>query len=313
MLLYNVITYMQTDTKISLFPLSYPQENVNRIFDSLDVSDTTRLDYKYRIGSFLDYTRKHGININSFLEYKRSLASRTDYSVSTKNKYLAAAKIFLKELNRQGILPNDITQNVKSFSQDKKHKKDGLDTEEINKLCAFIAQLPITQENTRLRAIVALLTLQGLRQVEIVRLDVKDIDLVFKKANVQGKGRDDKELIDLHPETVKALQSYLKTNKIADGSLFQSRSNNNINQRMTTRAIREIVKQALNQLGIEKTVHGFRHYFTTTLIKNYKGDLLQVAGYTRHKGLEMLQVYNDSIKKQEDLPRYYNAFKGVSF
>ena len=203
---------MQSDAKLSLFPVSYPQENVNLIFDSLDVSDTTRQDYKYRIGSFLDYTRKHGVNMNSFLEYKRLLASRTDYSISTKNKYLAAAKIFLKELNRQGILPYNITQNVKSFSQDKKHKKDGLDTGEINKLCQFIAQLPITQENTRLRAIVALLTLQGLRQVEIIRLDVKDIDLISKKANVQGKGRDDKELIDLHPETIKALQSYLKTN-----------------------------------------------------------------------------------------------------
>ena len=137
---------MQAVKKISLFPVSYPQENVNRIFDSLDVSDTTRLDYKYRIGAFLDYTRKHGININSFLDYKRCLSSRTDYSVSTKNKYLAAAKIFLKELNRKGILPNDITQNVKSFSQDKKHKKDGLNTEEINSLCSFIGQLPITQE-----------------------------------------------------------------------------------------------------------------------------------------------------------------------
>jgi len=289
------------------------QDNINRIFDALDVSDTTRDDYKYRIGSFLDYSKAHGINNNSFLEYKRSLAERTDYSVSTKNKYLASAKIFLKELNRQGMLPTDITQNVKSFSQDKKHKKDGLDTEEINRLCEFIGQLPVSQENTRLRAIVALLTLQGLRQVEIVRLDIKDIDLISKKAFVQGKGRDDKELIDLHPETVKALQSYLKSNKVADGSLFQSRSNNHKNKRMTTRAIREIVKQALNQLGIEKTVHGFRHYFATTLIKTYKGDLLEVAQYTRHKGLEMLQVYNDSIKKQEDLPRYYNAFKGVSF
>lgn len=304
---------MQSDTKISLFPVSYPQENINHIFDSLDVSDTTREDYKFRINLFLEHTKKHGININSFLEYKKALANRTDYSVSTKNKYLAAAKIFLKELNRQGILPIDITQNVKSFTQEKKHKKDGLNTEEITRLCEFIAQLPVSEQTSRLRAIVALLTLQELRQVEIVRLDVKDIDLVSKKAFVHGKGRDDKELIDLHPETVKALQNYIKVNKVADGVLFPSKSNNHRNQRMTTRAVREIVKEALTQLGIEKTVHGFRHYFTTTLIKTYKGDLLEVAQYTRHRGLEMLQVYNDSIKKQEDLPRYYNAFKGVNF
>lgn len=152
-----------------------------------------------------------------------------------------------------------------------------------------------------------------MRQVEIVRLDVKDLDLVAKKACIQGKGRDDTERIDLHPETVKAIQAYLKTNNVADGVLFPCRSNNHKNQRLTTRAIREIVKQTLKELHIEKTVYGFRHYFTTTLIKTYKGDLLQVAGYTRHKGLEMLQVYNDAIRKEADLPRYYGAFKGVSF
>src|SRR5258708_15961181 len=118
----------------------------------------------------------------------------------------------------------------------------------------------------RLRAIIALLTLQGLRQVEIVRLDVKDIDLVSKKAFIQGKGRDDKELIDLHPETVKAIKEYLKINNIADGVLFTSRSNNHKNQRLTTRSVRELVKQAMNELGIKKTVNGSRHYITTTLI-----------------------------------------------
>ena len=40
-----------------------------------------------------------------------------DFSVSTKNKYLVTARIFLKELNRLGFLPADITQNVKSFAQ----------------------------------------------------------------------------------------------------------------------------------------------------------------------------------------------------
>jgi integrase len=66
-------------------------------------------------------------------------------------------------------------------------------------------------------------------------------------------------------------------------------------------------------LDIEKSTHGFRHYFTTKLIKTYKGDLLEVAQYTRHRGLEMLQVYNDSVKREADLPRYYETFSKVSF
>jgi len=287
------------------------RDKASKVFDLLDVSEATRKDYKYRIGLFLDFTGERGFNRNSFLEFKRSLAERTDLSVATKNKYLATAKIFLKEANRQGFLPADITQNIKTFSQSKKHKRDGLNDEEMSKLTEAVKVLPATPQNARLKAIISLLVFQGLRQVEITRLDVKDIDFISKTAFIQGKGQDDKEPINLHPEAIKAIQGYLKSNKIADGALFTSQSNNNKNQRLTTRAIRDIVKKTLNDLGIEKTTHGFRHYFTTTLIKTYKGDLLEVAQYTRHKSLEMLQVYNDNINRKADLPRYYQAFSGV--
>ena len=291
--------------------ISNPQAKAEKVFDLLDVSEATRQDYKYRIGLFLDFTQERGFNRNSFLEFKRALAERTDLAVSTKNKYLATAKIFLKEANRQGALPADITQNIKTFSQNKKHKRDGLNDEEIRTLTNARQALPETPTNARLKAILSLLVFQGLRQVEVIRLDVKDVDFISKTAFIQGKGQDDKEPINLHPEAIKAIQGYLKGNRIADGALFTSQSNNNKNKRLTTRAIRDIVKETLNALGIEKTTHGFRHYFTTTLIKTYKGDLLEVAQYTRHKSLEMLQVYNDNINRKADLPRFYRAFDGV--
>jgi integrase/recombinase XerC len=289
------------------------QDKAKKIFDLLDVSEATRQDYKYRIDLFLDFISERGFNRNSFLEFKRVLADRTDLAVSTKNKYLATAKIFLKEANRQGALPADITQNIKTFSQSKKHKRDGLNDDEIKTLTEAMQQLPETLQNARLKAILSLLVFQGLRQIEIIRLDVKDVDFISKTAFIQGKGQDDKEPINLHPETIKALQGYLKSNKIADGALFISQSNNSKNKRLTTRAIRDIVKKTLDTLGIDKTTHGFRHYFTTTLIKTYKGDLLEVAQYTRHKSLEMLQVYNDNINRKADLPRFYKAFSGVKF
>jgi integrase/recombinase XerC len=217
----------------------------------------------------------------------------------------------LKELSRQGL--PDITQNVKAFSQDKKHKRDGVNQEEMQLLVTKLQQLERTPQNARLKAMLSLLALQGLRQIELTRLDVKDIDLVGMTAFVLGKGRDDKEKISLHPETVKALKEYLKLNKKASGPLFTSISNWHTGQRLTTRAVRKIITGFLRKLGIEKTTHGFRHYFTTTLIKTYQGNLLEVAQYTRHRGLGMLQVYNDAVKKEADLPKFYNAFKGVSF
>lgn len=287
--------------------------NIESMFDSLDVSANTRREYKDRIGMFLEFAQEQGFNRNSFLEFKRNLAQRPDLAVSTKNKYLATAKVFLKEATKQGALPVDITQNVKTFSQSKKHKRDGLSEAEIQTLTTSLQALSPSPSNDRLKAILSLLVFQGLRQIEITRLDVKDVDFVSKIAFIQGKGQDDKEPINLHPEALKALQAYVKSNKVADGALFTSQSNNSKAQRLSTRAVRDVVNKTLRSLGISKTTHGFRHYFTTKLIETYKGDLLEVARYTRHKSLEMLQVYNDNINHKADLPRFYGAFAGVKF
>lgn len=283
------------------------------VFDLLDVSVSTRYDYQARISIFLTFIREHGLDRNSFLAFKRSLTDRTDISVATKNKYLVTARILLKELNRQGVLPADITQNIKSFSQSRKHKKDGLTEAEVTVLAEKLRELPTTPANTRLKAIISLLCLQGLRQIEVIRLNVQDLHLARKVAYIQGKGRDDLEPISLHPETVRMLREYLRTNQIADGPLFVSNSNNSLRQRLSTRSLRYIVQECFNGLGIDKSVHGLRHYYATKLIRAYQGDLLQVARYTRHSSISTLEIYFDDVQSEADLPRYYQTFEGVRF
>lgn len=287
------------------------KEKANHIFDLLDVAEATRQDYKARIGLFFDFIEVGGFDRDSFLKFKRHLAERTDLAVASKNKYLITAKIFLNELNRRGIIPVNITQNVKVFSQSRRHKKEGLTDEEVAILSEKLQQLEDNPKTLRLKAVLGFLLLQGLRQCEIVRLDIKDIDLANKLAFIRGKGQDDKEIINLHPETVLTLKNYLRSNKIADGALFVSQSNNNRSKRLTTRGLRKIVKEFFYQSGINKSIHGTRHFFVSQLVKNYKGDLLEVARYSRHKSLEMLQVYNDNIKLKADLPRFYETFEDI--
>lgn len=292
---------------------SFDDKLLLNVFNGLDVRVETRKEYSYFLKRFLEFISENTLDINSFRAYKAHLSKRTDLSVSTKNKLLTSARIFLKEMSRTGQLPFDITLNTKCFSQSKKHKKEGLNDDEIELLVEKLRSLPLTAKNCRLKAAICLLGFQGLRQCEVVRLDVSDLDLANKIAYVRGKGMDDKEPVNLHPATATILLEYLKFGKIADGAVFVSWSNNGRNQRMTTNALRMIIKDFLMPLEIHKSVHGFRHYFTTKLIKTYKGDLLEVARYTRHKSLEMLQVYNDNIKLRADLPRFYSAFKGANF
>src|SRR3989338_4404640 len=229
------------------------------VFDALDAREMTRKDYKARIGLFLSHIAGSGLNRNSFLDFKRYLEKRADYTVSTKNKYRTCGRVFLKELNRQGILPADITQNIRTFAQLKKHKREGLNEKEILALVQKIKELPDNPRNTRLRAFFCLLAFQGLRQIEIIRLDVKDVNLADKTAFIQGKGRDDKELVHLAPETVRALKNHIRLNRAGSGALFKSIRDRK-EERLSTMAIKREVGGLLKSLGIDKTVHGFRHF-----------------------------------------------------
>lgn len=284
----------------------------NSIFDCIDVTENTRKEYLTRIKHFIHFVKLHGLNFNTYLEYKRYLSSIDTLSVSTKNKYLISAKIFIDGLNSLQRLPFQINTKVRGFKQSKLHKKDGLCDEDISKIVNYCSSLEPTIQNLRLKSILSLLIFQGLRQVEITRLNVIDINLKDKVAYIIGKGQDDKELIHLHPSTVKTLKTYLQIYRVRDGALFRSESNFSSGSRLTTKSIREIIKKVLNELDIDGSTHGFRHFFITKLIKSYKGELLTVSKYSRHRSIQMLEVYNDEIIREQDLPRFYNVFSDIT-
>lgn len=282
------------------------------IFDSLDITEETKKDYLARLPQFAGWLHRNGITHDTLLHYKQYLRSRTDLGIASKNKYLAVARIAMKEMYRRGAISVDLSLNVKSFQQSNKHKVEGLTEQEVEKLCEYLRELPDTFKAVRLRAIIALLLYQGLRQIEIVRLDVADVRLSTSQLNVLGKGRDDKEPLYLHPQTVKTLKAYLRSSIVKDGALFTSLWGQAKGTRLTTRGLRLLVKDVLTAVGVDKTVHGFRHYFTTTLVKAYQSDLLRVAHYTRHRSIETLQVYNDSLLDRQDLAKYYSMFSSYS-
>jgi integrase len=295
-------------TKYESFNSEELKNKAETFFDYLDVSQHTIQEYKYRIGLFIDFIGDNGFSRNSFLEFKRYLAGREDFSVATKNKYLATSRIFLKELYRLGIVPVEITVNIKSFNQSNRHKREGLNHSEIELLVNRIHDLPNDERNTRLKALFCLLVFQGLRQIEITRIDVKDLDLVSRKAFIQGKGRDDKEAIHLLPQTVKTLKTYMQVNKVASGVLFKSFGNRK-GTRISTMTIKREIKALFKESNIDKTVHGLRHYYITTLLEKF--DVRDVRKFSRHKSLEMLIVYDDEIDishKSEEVAKCFKEF-----
>lgn len=199
-----------------------------KVLSSLDVSEQTLKDYNYRIPLFIRFSKDEIWDREILLRYKRYLAGISKYSISTKNKYLATAKLFVKQLFRKGFIPNDISQTTKSFPQIKKHKKVGFTENEVVRITEYLMSLDNSKPNVRRKALIALMLFQGLRQIEIVRLTVEDLNLNTGTAMVQSKGSLDKEMIYLHPETIKVLKQLLKEWKLSSGYVFVGEKGNPI-------------------------------------------------------------------------------------
>jgi integrase len=203
-------------------------------------------------------------------------------------------------------MPLDVPLTVRQFRQSKRHRRQGLTDSEVQMLGIKLKYFPKTQRNSRLRALFALLAFQGLRQIEIVRLDVEDINLVRKTALIHGKGEDDKEIIYLAPATVQALKDYLSINKLESGTLFRSMGNRKT-ERMSTMTIKRELGKLMRGIGIEKGVHGFRHFYVTELLKCMGvGD---VRKFSRHRSLETVIVYDDEVNLERKAKQVFDVLE----
>lgn len=288
---------------------SFLIENYKGIIDQLDLSAASILKYKKDAKDFINFVKGTNLHLNTYRQYKKHLYALTTISTKTKNYKLVAAKALLVELySRYRLLNVDLTAGVKSFKVNQGHTKDGLNEEEVKSVKTYIDQVSDREKKSRLQAMFYLLTFQGLRQFEVCHLTVEDLKLYDKQILVRGKGRDDKEAIDLHPMTVKALKKYLHTFQIKSGYLFFSLSNNR-KGKLSERSLRRLFAEVFAAAGIEgRSVHGLRHYFVTAMLESKSFDLFEVQKFSRHRSIQTLQKYDDRKKKRELLPDFYAVF-----
>ena len=286
----------------------YITNNFEMIFKGLDVSPLTAKKYTTDGRDFVEFLQMSLFNINTFREYKTHLLNRADISAKTKRVKLVAASLLLKELYRFGLLPMDITTNTKGIQVTHGHTKDGLSHDEILNVRQYIDSIDDQVKRARLNAIFTLLALQGLRQFEICNLTIEDVNLYDAQINVKGKGRDDKELIDLRPQTAQALKDYLKLSKRKSGFVFVSMQGTSKDERLTERGFRKMFETIFEKLGIERSVHGFRHYFVTKILDATNGDVATTQKFSRHKTIQAVMFYDDRKQKKALLPTINAAF-----
>ena len=152
--------------------------------------------------------------------------------------------------------------------------------------------------------LVKMLLFCGIRNAELVRLQLQDVDLVSLQVRIRrGKGGADREVPV--PEGFRGeLLQYLDRQKTRGAAYFlESR----LRKPYTTRRIRQILKTYADQAGIEKRLypHLFRHQLLTFLTREGLLDahLQRVSG---HRSRESLALYQ-TLSLADVQPNYQDA------
>lgn len=302
-------------------------ENTRRRMGQVDIKESTVRDYLYRAPKFEAFLKDLVWNKDSeglespLMAYKRKLENDSSIKVTTKNKFFISAKLYCQLLRKEiertyNISLSDLTTDaagrpVKGFAQRIEHRKDGVSLDGMQEVVEYLQGLDNSYKSDRLRAMFALLIFQGVRQVEITRLDVEDLNLKDGKVMLHRKGRDEKNREYLRPQTIEALTDYLESSGKKSGPLFTNEATNGNNERLTTRSIRKIVGQVLKEAGVDGSVHGFRHWYATILLLEHPGELDTVAELTGHSNLNMLKVYNDELNSKKAFDKTADVFEHI--
>ena len=274
---------------------------VSRVFDCTDLRPSTRRTYVHAAKAFIAWAGSRPLDPMILADYKNALRARTDLAAKSKNLYLAAIRTVFRQLFAWGVLPFDASKGVRAFEVANGHKRPPVTDAQVKAAFSYAER----SSDKRLTLILNLLYRQGLRQKEVVDIRVEDFDEHAGTLAILGKGRDDREAINLHPETVRAIRAYLAESATKSGYILSSRKRSG--DHLGTNALYKIVMEVHAACGITNSPHSWRKVFTSRLI-DAGLNLLDVQAYTRHRSLGQLQVYYDRIAFRKSLPTYYAAF-----
>ena len=281
------------------------EEIIGRWMASLDLASGTKETYLSGFKAFCWFVRSTSLDfdeltrddVKSFKEY---LVDEKKLKPATVSSYLASVRSFYAYSEDNGI--ENIAHRVKGVTDSRSFKKEPLTPDQARRLLASIDCS--TEKGMRDFAILNLMLRTGLRDIEIVRANCKDIqtkagvDVLY----VQGKGRASKDnFVVLTPKALSPITTYLeKRGNVNElDPLFASVSSRNAGERLTVRSVSRIAKSALRAIGIDDeryTAHSLRHTAITFSLLGgaTERDAQQMA---RHANITTTMLYSHDIDR----------------
>lgn len=224
---------------------------------------------------FFESTPLKEMNNRSIELFAEGVLAKSNYSISSHRQAINALKHFF-------TLNSDLEVRVEKITLPKKDRKlpDVLSTEEV------ISILQVTR-NLKHRAILGLIYSSGLRIGELLKLELKDVDLERQSVYIKsGKGRKDRHTI-LGQSIQPLLVNYVRTYN-PKTFLFEGRES----EAYSASSVRAFLKRSCQLAKIRKRVtpHTLRHSFATHLLENGV-DIRYIQELLGHSRPETTMIY----------------------
>ena len=275
-------------------------------------SNDTKNSYFSAIDQFISWcmalkTDIFKINEQKLLYYRQVLINKDYKPASVKFKLTAIRRFYYVAL-KYGLIEKNPATDVHA-QRDPDAYMPILKYLTVDQLYLLLNSFNEEEEKSlRAKVIVFLMAVEGLRTVEIHRMNVQDIYDDQKAIYIHGKGHND--LIYLRDDSYELLKKYLQmrtTSHEFPTPVFTSLSNNSMGKRLSRQNIRETIDTALASLNLKapgKSCHMLRHTCGTLLYRETK-DLQVVKQVLRHRSIEMASRY--SHIQDAMLSRYTSA------
>lgn len=285
----------QYDIKPALIPNGHPdlQQKINLFLSGKrleGLSHLTLTSYELELKIFAKYTHKAADEITT-ADIRIYLGEWNHLKTSSLSKRLSVLKSMFGWLANEGIIPKDVTKQIKPPKKEHRVPK-ALTIEELE----MIREACVTP---RERALVEVLYATGGRLSEIQKMNRGDIDYQAMSVMVIGKGNKERPVY-FSFKAIYHLKKYLMRRFDEEPALFVTERKPY--RRLSDKGIQREVKIIAERSGVKKNVHPhiFRHTFATLMLNN-GADLVAVQGLLGHVDPATTQIYatmTDERRKQ---------------
>ena len=286
--------------------IDYFEEDIESFILDLDRSPITKSSYKKILMNFSLYLRERDIakpKTRNLIDYKEKLSKTL--APSSMQKVIVVLHRFFRYLSGREIYP-DISNGLNPMKTTKVMKRDVLSVDDVAALINIAeAKSHHSLEDYRNYAILSLIATTGLRTIEVERAEVADLSMINKGhiLYVRGKGRDDKsEYVKISDEVYNIIETYLANRRDEFAPLFITHGHNSYGNPIRTRSIREVIKNFLLEAGLEDrnmSAHSLRHFVCSEILRS-GGSLEEAQQVLRHRDISTTQIYNHSLKREEN-------------